>query len=111
MALHRCDCVQGAVHGAFNRERPSILTIDPGDTIVYRTLDAGWGHSGRQRGFPEPELERHPQHDQGHALNGPVAVRGAQPGDVLAVHIERVQPGPWGYTWAGPRASLPRYDL
>ncbi|MDQ2743369.1 MAG: acetamidase/formamidase family protein, partial [Chloroflexota bacterium] len=44
----------------------------------------------------------------GHALTGPVFVRGAMPGDVLEVRIDRVRPGPWGSTWGGPRQGFHR---
>ena len=30
------------LQGCFSRERAPILTIESGDTIVCRTLDAGW---------------------------------------------------------------------
>ncbi|MBC7835236.1 MAG: acetamidase/formamidase family protein [Phycisphaerales bacterium] len=38
--------------------------------------------------------------DIGPCLCGPVAVRGARPGDTLEIAIEEVQPGPWGWTYA-----------
>jgi acetamidase/formamidase len=39
--------------------------------------------------------------DDGPCLVGPVAVRGAEPGNGLEVHIEAVVPGAWGWTVAG----------
>jgi len=36
---------------------------------------------------------------------GPIAVRGASPGDVLAVRIDEIAPGPWGWTWAAGWSS------
>ena len=39
--------------------------------------------------------------DDGPCLLGPVAVRGAEPGSVLEVHVEAVVPGAWGWTVAG----------
>ncbi len=30
------------LHGSFSRDFAPILTIDPGDTVRFRTLDAGW---------------------------------------------------------------------
>ena len=51
-----------------------------------------------------------PAHDpaHGHALTGPVAVAGAEPGQVLAVRIDDVVPGAFGTTYAGcarPRST------
>jgi acetamidase/formamidase len=110
-SVHHFGLETGQVRGCWNRDFPPVLTIDPGDTVIYSTLDAGWGYVGRIRGYPVVELTREPGRDEGHALNGPLAVRGAKPGDTLVVHIEAVRPGPWGFTWAGPRPQLPRYDL
>jgi acetamidase/formamidase len=49
----------------------------------------------------QPEI---PGERNGHALTGPVAVRGALPGMTLAVRIDEVVPGPWGWTAAGGRS-------
>ena len=37
--------------------------------------------------------------DGGHALAGPIEVRGARAGQMLGVHIDEVRPGPWGVTF------------
>ena len=42
---------------------------------------------------------RHPERDAGHALNGPIAIRGAKKGMTLVIHIETIKPGPWGWNW------------
>jgi acetamidase/formamidase len=106
--VHEIRLDQLTVHGSFSRELEPILTIDSGDSISFPTLDAGWG-----RGPPPPEVgerwQLQPRASQrgpdgrpiGHALVGPVAVRGARPGAVLAVHIDEVRAGGWGWTWAG----------
>ena len=82
---------------------PPVVTVDPGDTVRFRTLIAGWDveppasadeegpkFSPRQKGL-----------DDGHALCGPVAIRGAEPGMVLEVHIECVEPDHWGWSTGG----------
>jgi acetamidase/formamidase len=56
-------------------------------------------------------IESDPELDTGHALCGPIAVRGAEPGDTLEVEVVGLRPAPWGFTWAGPRPHLPRYNL
>ncbi len=50
MATHTIEPERRTLHGHFSRELPPVLTIDAGDTIVYRTLDAGWNL--------EPQLTR-----------------------------------------------------
>ncbi|HEY6495355.1 MAG TPA: acetamidase/formamidase family protein, partial [Trebonia sp.] len=37
---------------------------------------------------------------RGHCLTGPIAVRGAVPGEVLAVRFISLRPDTWGYTHA-----------
>lgn len=105
MTIHTLEPTRETLHACFSRELPPVLTIEPGDTVIFRTLDAGWGRAGRDRfGLDLPEYERDPARDTpgSHALCGPIAVGGALPGDVLEVRIEDVQPDTWGWTWAGP---------
>lgn len=107
MAVHRVEPERRTLHGHFSRELAPALTIDPGDAVVFRTLDAGWGlgptpADGRPGATFEP---RDPELDGGHALCGPVAVRGAEPGMTLAVEIGELRTGAWGWTAAGGWSS------
>jgi acetamidase/formamidase len=117
VATHDIALEQRTVHGHFSPELEPILTVASGDTISFPTLDCGWG-----LGPPAPEagerwqLERRdPERDTGHALVGPVEVRGAPPGAVLEVRVDEIRPGSWGWTWAAggwesalnPRLRLP----
>jgi acetamidase/formamidase len=90
------------LHGWFDRDLPPVLTVDPGTTVRFGTLDSGWW-----AGPHGPDRQKVPQHTagSGHALTGPVEVRGARPGDVLAVRIDEVVPGAWGTTYAGVRPT------
>ena len=104
MAEHLIEPERRTLHGHFSRELPPVLTIDSGDTVHFRTLDAGWGVEAPptdtlrlQRKF-EPRREGL---DDGHALCGPVAIRGAKPGMTLEVKIGEIAPGPYGWTIAG----------
>lgn len=79
--------------GSFDAARPAVLTIDPGDTVIIDTL------SGEPEDMPPPgsgfallpeQAEVHAQCPRGrgpHFLTGPVAVRGAEPGDMLEIRI------------------------
>jgi acetamidase/formamidase len=85
-----------ALHGHFSRDLPPVLAIDPGDSIAFSCLSSGWfTESGEEFEPRDPEL------DDGHALIGPVTVRGAMPGHVLEVAIERIAVGSWGFCRAG----------
>lgn len=108
MTVHHLDVSAETVRGRFNRDLPPVLTIDSGDTVIYRTLDAGWGRSGERHFDLPPILEPDRSIDSGHALTGPVAIRGAEPGDVLEIRIGELRPGRWGWTWGGPMTHRDR---
>ncbi len=99
MALHEIPLERRTLHGHFSRDLQPILTVDPGDSIAFQCLHAGWRDLAN-----EPFAERGAQGsslDAGHALVGPVEVRGARAGQVLSVRIDDVTIGPWGVTDAG----------
>jgi acetamidase/formamidase len=100
MAVHSIEPTVETLHGIFSRDFKPVMTIDAGDTVVYRTLDAGWGITGPEvpREYFQPRL---PGRGDGHALCGPVAIRGAEPAMMLEVQIRSITPGPWGWTLAG----------
>ncbi|MDQ8737687.1 acetamidase/formamidase family protein [Paenibacillus sp. LHD-38] len=93
---------RSTLHGSFSRDFEPILTIDSGDVVRYSTLDAGWGLEpflapGVRKRFEPRERPR----DGGHALCGPIAIRGAEPGTVLEIKINEIHPGSWGWNSAG----------
>lgn len=102
MVTHRLDADERTLHGTFSRDRPPVLEVEPGDTVVLTTLDAGWSVAP-WAGGDRTARPRHPawREGSGHALTGPVAVRGAEPGDTLEVRVVDVVPGGYGTTFAG----------
>jgi acetamidase/formamidase len=101
MTTYQIEPERASLHGSFSRSFPSILTIETGDSVQVRTLDAGW-HLGPTSEEPPQRFEpRDKERDAGHALCGPIAIRGAQPGMTLAIHIQEIRPGTWGWTGAG----------
>ena len=105
MALYIVEPDRRTLHGAFSRDFAAILTIDPGDTVRFRTLDADWNLaprlSTRYDERPVQFTPRPPGQEDGHALCGPIAIRGAQPGMTLGVQINAIRPGGWGFTQVG----------
>jgi acetamidase/formamidase len=92
--IHELPLERRTLHGHFSRDLAPVLRIDPGDSVAFASLNAGW------RWDPEQEyLERAPELDAGHALNGPIEIRGARAGQTLVVHIDEVRPGDWGVTF------------
>lgn len=103
MALFTIEPERHTLHGHFSRELPPVLTVDSGDIVRYRILDPAWGlepfvrlHRPRQKFEPRTQGL-----DDGHALCGPIAISGAQPGMTLEIRINEIRPGAWGWTTAG----------
>jgi len=91
------------VWGYLDAALPPVLEVDSGDTVTVHCLPAG----GPESFPPDASLvgedyrrvvETVPKGCGGHILTGPVAVRGAEPGDVLQVDIlEARLRQRWGY--------------
>jgi acetamidase/formamidase len=96
VALHEIQLERRTLHGHFSRELEPILTVEPGDSIAFSCLNSGWRDAEHV-----PYAEREGELDAGHALIGPVEVRGARAGQTLEVGIDEVRIGSWGVTDAG----------
>lgn len=117
MAQHRLTADPKTVHwGWFDAALPPALTVDSGDTVVIETVSGGPGNlPGDGYHVPPELLEIHdhaPRREPGHILTGPVAVRGAEPGDVLEVRIRDIRlRQDWGYTIVRPLAGALPLDF
>jgi acetamidase/formamidase len=98
MTTHRLDPTPETTHDVFSRDHVPVLSIDPADTVVVRSLDAS-GYLTRQT-FPGEQREKMFAEPRGHCLTGPIEVRGARPGDLLALRLRSLRPGDWGWTVA-----------
>jgi acetamidase/formamidase len=98
MTSHPLDPEPGTTADVFSRDHAPVLAIDPGDTVVVRSLDAS-GHLERQNSPGEVKPRMFPV-ARGHCLTGPIEVRGAQPGDMLALRLVSLRPDEWGWTVA-----------
>lgn len=97
--IHELPFEEDTVHGYFSTALPPVLSVDPGDSVRFQSLNAGW------RWEADAELfERDRELHSGHALNGPIEVRGTLAGQTLAVSIDEVQPKGWGVTFGDGRA-------
>jgi acetamidase/formamidase len=103
--LHTIPSTQETVRlGVFDTTLPNLLEIDSGDEVLYPDT---WSHflNRLQPGVPAEDLARLRRENPGrgpHSIVGPVGVRGAQPGDVLAIHFLSLQPVDWGATFVNP---------
>lgn len=94
--IHELPLDRRTLHGHFSRDLPPAVTIDPGDTVAFATPSSGWMLDRSTRFEPRTSPE-----DDGHALAGPIQVRGARTGETLVVRIDDVTPGSWGETYGG----------
>jgi len=113
MAHHHLRSSAATCHwGFFDATLKPVLTVKSGDEVTIETI------SGDQRVLPDPARfhippELHDVHANcerplpGHIMTGPVAVEGAQPGDVLEVEILDVKlRQDWGYNVIRPLAGI-----
>jgi acetamidase/formamidase len=96
VTLHDLPLEQRTLHGYFSPDLEPVLEIEPGDSVRISVPNAGWDLS-REEQF----VARSPELDTGHALAGPIAVRGASPGQTLTVRVDEVEAGDWGVTLSG----------
>jgi acetamidase/formamidase len=93
--IHELPHERRTLHGHFSRDLAPVLAIDPGDSVAFSCPNAGWRVSSDETFEPRDE-----RLDAGHALIGPIEVRGARAGSTLVVQIDEVRPGPFGETFA-----------
>jgi acetamidase/formamidase len=93
------------LHFAWDNSLTPLLEISPGESVTFETWDSS-GHFYTPASTSADVARRRHEPPRGHALTGPVAVRGAQPGQTLAVEVLEVTPAAWGYTTFAPGRGL-----
>jgi amidase len=76
----------GELYFEISRHNPPALTIQPGETVSVETEDAFSGQIRKQG--DRRDMEKMPY---GNPQSGPIYVEGADKGDTLAVHIEKIE--------------------
>ncbi|MCC6792481.1 MAG: acetamidase/formamidase family protein [Thermomicrobiales bacterium] len=92
-----------AVHCRWDRSMTPALEIEPGDTVVFETPEITRGQLNANS--TSADLVNL---DFGliHQISGPVAIRGAEPGDSLVVDIVDIVPKSWAWS-----AVIPGFNL
>ncbi len=108
---HHLNASVAACHwGWFAADIAPQLTVKPGGRVTIDTVSGGPDAlPGGDFHIPPELLEIH-QHSErmvpGHILTGPVAIEGAQPGDLLEVRIHEVSlRQDWGWNFIKPLAG------
>jgi len=90
-------------HNRWHPDLPPALVVEPGDEIV---IDCRDGLDGQITPATLDADLLAVDLDRGHPLSGPIAVRGAEPGDVLKVEILAVETDDFGSTAIFPGFGL-----
>lgn len=76
----------GKLYYEISRHNPPALTIEPGETVTVETEDAFSGQIRREG--DRRDTKKMPY---GNPQSGPIYVQGAEKGDSLAVHIQKIE--------------------
>jgi acetamidase/formamidase len=96
---HRFEPTQ--FHNTFSFAHPPVLHIKPGDRVITKTIDArGYNAQNTQVGErPNPQT-------------GPFYIEGAEPGDMLVVRFEKIEPNrptAWSSSVLAPYTADPDF--
>jgi acetamidase/formamidase len=101
MATYHLDDTQP--HAFWDNSHPARVRINPGDTVVFETLEASARQITPTSGH---EAAGNLNFDPIHPLTGPVYVEGAEPGDGLEVEVISIKHKGWGWN-----AVIPGFGL
>ena len=93
---------QTVAWGYYWSAAPPVLTVKSGDTVTVECVSVGNPATLERAGLPADQVEadirrlyaevpREKKGPGGHPLTGPIAIEGAQPGDVLEVRIKEIR--------------------
>jgi acetamidase/formamidase len=96
------------VHFSWDVGHEPVVGVDPGDTVVVWTRDVSDNQVGPDS---DTSVIAGLDWNRVYPLNGPIAIRGAQPGDTLAVEILDIHTQGWGWTAILPGLGLLSADF
>ena len=101
MARYRLD--DRSPHAFWDHSLPPRVTIKPGDTVVFETMEASAGQITPASKHAELAAMRF---EPIHPLTGPVFVKGAEPGDALDIEVIGLKHKGWGWNGVLPGFGL-----
>jgi len=90
-------------HFGWDNSNPPVLTVAPGDSVEFETVDASGGQLSASSSVADVATL---DFAKVNPVTGPVIIDGAEPGDALKVTIESFIPSGWGWT-----AIIPGFGL
>ena len=117
MAKHLLKATPDTAHwGFFDASLKPVLTIASGDVVTVETVSGGpevLPASGFDVLAEHRDIHANvPRRLPGHILTGPIAVRGARPGQVLEIAIEDIEfRQDWGWNSIRPLAGALPHDF
>jgi acetamidase/formamidase len=122
---HLAASPETVVVGNYWSESKPVLTIKSGDTVVVDTVGTASVAALERLKVPADQipdslraitkamadktLARGPG---GHILTGPIFIEGAEPGDVLELHIDKItMPVPWAHNSFSPTSGFLKEDF
>jgi acetamidase/formamidase len=92
---HRISDAPENIHAAWDNSLDPVRTVRPGEVVRFECRDATDGQVTVETTAADvADISFDPVHP----LTGPVAVEGAEPGDVLEIELLDLQHKGWGYT-------------
>jgi acetamidase/formamidase len=102
-----------------------VLTIKSGDTVTIETVGTASVAALERLNVPADQIPESlraitkamadktlPRGPGGHILTGPIFVEGAEPGDVLELHVDKItMPVPWAHNSFSPTSGFLKEDF
>lgn len=113
------------VVGNYWSESKPVLTIKSGDTVTIDTVGTASVAALERLNVPADQIPESlraitralndktlPRGPGGHILTGPIFIEGAEPGDVLELHIDKITlPVPWAHNSFSPTSGFLKDDF
>jgi acetamidase/formamidase len=90
--------------GAFDANRPDVVQVDSGDTVVYPNTWTSFMNRFQPGASVQQVIQwRRENPSRGpHSIIGPVGVKGARPGDMVSIRFLKLTPLDWGANMNNP---------
>lgn len=96
-------------HLWFDESIPPALSMDSGQTVSFKTLDACWGEVRSIDDFHQ--YRRNNPHGGSNPITGPVYIHQAVPGGTLIVDVDQIDLDSTGFQLIGPHRAMIQNEI